>query len=67
MQGNLNGIIGKVTLLFRIGQTLIFFQNLPFMGIYVVKNEDIHFLGALSFFLVHIQLTPSEGPKGFVN
>ena len=43
----------------------IFFQQLPFLDIYF-KNQHIHFLGAWSFFLIHIRFTPSEESIVFV-
>ena len=44
----------------------IFFQQLPFLDIYF-KNQHIHFLGAWSFFLIHIRFTPSEESIVFVH
>jgi len=43
----------------------ILFLNFPFWA-YIKKNSTFTF-GAWSFLLVHIQFTPSEGPKSFVN
>jgi hypothetical protein len=42
-----------------------FFQIYLF-GAYIKEMSTFTF-GAWSFLLVHIQFTPSEGPKGFVN
>ena len=44
-----------------------FFFETTIFGHILKNNQHIHFLGAWSFLLVHIQFTPSEGPKGFVN
>ena len=33
---------------------------------HILKKLAHLFFGAWSFFLVHIQFTPNEGPKGFV-
>ena len=44
---------------------LFLFENRPFWA-YKKKPQHIHFFGAWPFLLVHIQLTPSEGPKSFV-
>jgi len=48
------------------GQTSNFFSELPFLDIYYKKSAHSLY-GAWSFLFVHIQFTPSEGPKGFVN
>ena len=44
----------------------IFFKT-PLFGHMLKKNQHIHFFGAWAFLFGHIQFTPSEGPKGFVN
>ena len=43
----------------------IFFKTAP-IG-HILKKSTNFLFGAWSFLLVHIWLTPSEGPKGFVN
>ena len=48
------------------GQNFIHFTKSPFWT-FIKKKVSHSFLGARSLLLVHIQLTPSEGPKGFVN
>ena len=42
------------------------FSKLSFLG-YILKNSTHSHFGAWSFLSVHIRITPSEGPKGFVN
>ena len=44
----------------------IFFLKTALFG-HMLKTSAYSFLGAWSFLLVHIQLTPSEGPDNFVN
>ena len=44
----------------------VFFSKVPFLNIYQTKSMHSLF-GAWSFLLVHIQFTPNEGPKDFVN
>ena len=48
------------------GLTWIYFSTIPFLGIYMKKSAHPLF-GAWLFLLVHIQCTPNEEPKGFVN
>ena len=33
----------------------------------ILKKSTHSYFGAWSFILVHIHVTPSEGPKGFLN
>jgi hypothetical protein len=47
-------------------QTLFYFLKIALFG-HILQNSTHLFYGARSFLLVHIQFTPSEGPKGFVN
>ena len=45
---------------------IYFFQHFPFWIFIYSKIGHSHF-GAWSFLLVHIEFTPSEGPKDFIN
>jgi hypothetical protein len=45
---------------------LFLFLKLPFLDIYKIKSARSLF-GAWSFLFIHIQFTPNEGPKDFVN
>ena len=50
----------------RTWYIVIFFENLPFLR-HIFRKATHSLLGAWSFLLVHIQSTPSEGPKDFIN
>ena len=43
-----------------------FFSKLAFFG-HILKKSTLSLFGAWSFLLDHVQFTPSEGAKGFVN
>jgi hypothetical protein len=51
----------------KIMVKLFFFSKLPFFCTYVKKTHTRPLFDAWSFLVVHIWLTPSEGPKDFVN
>ena len=45
---------------------LEFFSQTALFG-HILRKTAHSLFGAWSFLLVHIQFTPSKGPKGFVN
>ena len=48
------------------GQTRIIFSKLRLLGA-ILKKSAHSLFGAWSSLLVHVQFTPSEGPKGFIS